>query len=131
MRKLVMVLGVAALVLASAAYVSAGQKNMKGEKGIIIGQAIEVSTYAMQDSDGEGYVDALTNRANQGFPVGILEDETGEFWLVVYRNPAPASGMQTGNAMLAPLMGKKVVAQGLKYKAKGLSVIRMSIVSEY
>ena len=120
-----------AILLGGIAYVSSARGAPTPEKGIIIGQAIEFSTYAMHDRGDEGYVAALVNRAELGFPVGILEEDTGEIWIVVYRNPAPASGLQTGNDMLAPLMGKKIVVQGLKYRAPGVNVIRMSIASEY
>lgn len=125
------VVGAILLSVSGIAYVSSAMGVEKPEKGILIGQAIEFSTYAMQDREGEGYVAALTNRAELGFPVGILEEGTGDIWIVVYRNPAPASGMQTGNEILAPLMGKKIVVQGLKYRAPGVNLIRISIASEY
>lgn len=125
------VAGAILLSVSGIAYVSSAMGVTKPEKGILIGQAIEFSTYAMQDSGDEVYIAALTNRAELGFPVGILEEDTGEMWIVVYRNSAPASGLQTGNEMLAPLMGKKVVVVGIKYRAPGVNVIKMSTAAEY
>ena len=44
----------------------------KGEKGLVVGHAIEISTYAMKGF-GEDFIGEMQNRAKQGFPVGIIE----------------------------------------------------------
>ncbi len=102
----------------------------KPEKGVIVGTAIELSTYAAQGL-GEGSAEAMGARCEQGFPVGIVEEETGTVWVCFYRSNAPASGMEPANKTLQDFMGKKVAAQGLKYAAKGVSVLRLSVISEY
>ena len=119
-------------LLSVAAYVSyaAADTAQKPEKGVVVGTAIEITTYAMKGL-GEDIVQAHVSRTQQGFPVGILEEETGRVYVCSYRHPAPASGMTLANEMLEPYMGQKVAAQGLKYHAKGISVLRMSIVSDY
>ena len=52
-------------------------------------------------------------------------------WVCVYRNNAPASHLELANKHVTEYIGKKVTVQGLKYKAKGVNVIRMSVISEY
>ena len=111
------------------AYVSAGTAP-KGEKGILVGDVVDITTYAMQGL-GEENVAAFKNRAELGFPVGIVEEGTGRVYICVYRNPAPASGLQLANDVLAPYMGIKVAAQGLKYHAEGVNLLRLSVISEY
>lgn len=129
-RKYAMLMACSALVLTAGAWVFAQDAAPKGEKGIIVGDIIEIGTYAMQGNTPE-LVAAHKARIEEGFPVGILEEETGEIWVAVYRNNAPASHLELANKHLAEYVGKKVTVQGLKYKAKGASVIRVSVISEY
>lgn len=129
-NKYAILVACAAMVLTAGAWVFAQDAAPKGEKGIIVGDIIELGTYAMQGNTPE-LVPAHKARIEEGFPVGILEDETGEIWVAVYRNNAPASHLELANKHLAEYVGKKVTVQGLKYKAKGVSVIRVSVISEY
>lgn len=123
---------VAATVLAIAGTVWVGLASAEGkaEKKLIIGDVIELSTFAMKD-EGEDLVEATRSRIEQGFPAAILEDETGDVYVAVYKDPAPASRLERGNEHLLELVGKKVVANGLVYERNGVKVIRMSLVSEY
>jgi hypothetical protein len=116
-------------LLAAGAFVAA-DVAAKPEKGVIVGTAIEISTYATQGL-GEGSTDAMVARCEQGFPVGIVEAETGTVWVCFYRSNAPASGMETANETMQEFMGKNVAAQGLKYAAKGVNVLRLSVIGEY
>ena len=129
MKYLTLTIVLIAALFSAVAYVSAGEAP-QGEKGILVGDVIEISTYAMK-GPGEGNKDAYANRSGLGFPVGILEEGTGRIYICVYRNPAPASSLQTANDILTPYMGMKVAAQGLKYHADGVNVLRLSIISEY
>lgn len=117
------------MALSAMAYVSA-QEAAKPEKGVMVGDAIEITTYAMKGHSEEHFPGAK-HRAEAGFPVGILEDETGVIWVCAYRNTAPASHLETANKVMAPFIGQKVVVQGLKYRANGVNVIRVSVISEY
>lgn len=120
------------VVFSGVAFVYAGEMTApKPEKGMIIGDVIELSTYAMKGHGGEIFTEAGRDRAEKGFPVGILEESTGEVWIAVYRSSAPASHLEKANKHLIPLMGQKVAVQGLKYKAKGVNLIRLSLISEY
>lgn len=129
MKKLAFSMALVAALVIGVTYVSADTAK-KGEKTVIVGTVVEISTYAMKGV-GEDTVDAHVNRAELGFPVAILEDETGDMYVCVYRHTAPASPMTLANEVLKPFMGQKVAAQGLVYKAKGANVLRLSIVSEY
>ncbi len=111
------------------AYVAA-DAAVAPEKGIVVGTAIEISTYATQGMT-EKDIPAMVARCEQGFPVGILDESSGEVWVCIFRSSAPASGLETGNKRLQEYMGKKISAQGLKYKTKGVNVLRMAVVSEY
>lgn len=117
------------VVLAAVTFVAADIGNAP-EKGILVGTVIEISTYATQGM-AEADVPAMVSRCEQGFPVGILEEKTGQVWIAIFKNNAPASALETGNKHLQPLIGKKVSAQGMKYKAQGVNLIRVAVISEY
>jgi hypothetical protein len=133
MKKIAVPFAVVGAILCAAAFVYAQDaKKPEGEKGMVIGIAVSVPHYAMDGStEGEEAAKAMNYEAEKGFPVGILEDETGEIWICVWRNNAPASSLEAANEHLQGLMGTKVVAQGLKYKAKAANVMRVSLISEY
>lgn len=131
MKKLVLSLTLLAAVTGLAASLVSAAAAPKAEKGVIIGRVVDVATYAMKGSAGEEHSDAFLHRAELGFPVAIVEEESGEVYIAVFRTPAPASALETANNILAPLMGKKVAAQGLIYRAQGVNLIRLSVVSEY
>jgi len=118
------------LTLGMTWYNAAEAQAKKGQKGFIVGTVIDLATYGMKGQIEE-VAAAHKTRIEQGFPVGILEDETGEIWVCVFRNSAPASHLETGNHKLEEFAAKKVVCQGLKYESKNLNVIRFSTVSEY
>jgi hypothetical protein len=119
-----------AAVLTAGAWVFAQDAAPKGEKGIIVGDIVDLGTYAMQGYTPE-LVAAHKARIAEGFPVGMVEEGTGEVWVCVFRNNAPASHLELVNKYVADYIGKKATVQGLKYKAKGVNVIRMSVISEY
>jgi hypothetical protein len=98
--------------------------------GVVVGHAVEISTYAVKGLDAE-HIESMKFRSEKGFPVGIIEEETGKLYVCVYRNPAPASGLETANDKLAPFLGQKVAAQGLVYSEGDVKLLRLSIVTEY
>ncbi|MFP6581524.1 MAG: hypothetical protein VCD00_03095 [Candidatus Hydrogenedentota bacterium] len=100
----------------------------KGEKGIIVGSLVELTSYAMIEGDN---VEAAKDRAEKGFPVGIIEDDTNTIWLLTFRSSAPASHLEVANDHVADYIGMKVVIQGLKYERNGVNVVRFSSISEY
>lgn len=121
------VLAVALVLSLGITQVNAGGS---GEKGTVVGTAVELSTYAMKGL-GEGSTEEMQARAAQGFPVGIIEEGSGDLWVCVYRNSAPASGMEPANEMMSELLGQQVVVQGMKFKSSGVNLVRFSIISEY
>lgn len=131
MKNVILGIILASLIFGGMSYVSAGGKNAAPQKGVIVGEVIDISTYAMQGGRGATQAESGLFRCELGFPVGILEEETGVVWVAVYRNPVPAAGLQTANLILAPLLGKKAVIQGWLYRAQGVNLIRVGVVSEY
>lgn len=130
MKKVLTALTVLALAGTASMTVVSAQNESKAEKKLIIGDVIELSTFAMKDEE-EDLTGATRSRLEQGFPAAIVEDETGDVYVAVYKNPAPASKLERGNEHLLEFVGKKVVANGLVYERNGIKVIRMSLVSEY
>lgn len=130
MKKFTLALVVAAMVFGGTAYVAVGG-TPKAEDGMIVGVVIDIVDYGMHGRIGEEHVESGTYRAEHGFPIGILEDETGKVYVAVYRLPVPAAGLQTANKVLVPFMGKKIVAQGLIYRAQGVNVVRLALAKEY
>ena len=95
-KKSILALGVIAMVFSAVTYVSA---QAKGEKGVLVGTVIEITSYAMKGL-GEETIEGHKNRAEHGFPVGLLEDETGVVWICTFRSSAPASHLETANERL-------------------------------
>ena len=95
----------------------------------LTGEVIDIASYAMKDARGEEFAEGGRFRADHGFPIGILTDD-GDVWVAVFKNPAPASPLETANKLLVELMGKQVVVRGETYKAAGVNVIRIAIASE-
>lgn len=103
----------------------------KPRKGVIVGEVISIAGYAMKGALGEEHAEAGKYQLGVGFPVGILDDESGELYVCVFRNNAPASHLEAANKHLSEYMGMKVAAQGLIYKTDAVNVLRVSIISEY
>lgn len=111
---------------AAAVYVGAGDSSTV----TVTGEVIDIAGYAMGKAQGEEGREAGQFRAEQGFPVGILEEETHEVYFAVYKNPAPASALETASGILAPLMGKKVVVRGRLFEQPGVKVLQVAVFSE-
>lgn len=132
MKKTIGVMIVAAAVgIAIGGFAAAEKKAPKPKKGMVVGEVVDIVSLAMKGFSGVEHAESGQNRASQGFPIGILEEDSGDIFICAYKNPAPASSLQPANNILSPYMGKKVVVQGLKYKTHGTNVIRIAIVSEY
>lgn len=121
----------AMVIIGSTAGVLAAIKPTKPEKGVIVGEVIELSTFAMKGHGSKEIIAGAKNRVGQGFPVAILEDKTGDIFVAVYKNNAPASAMVMANKILEPYVGQKVVATGQIYRAKGMNLMQIRFVSEY
>ena len=129
MKKLIVAVSVVVSVFVVVAYVSAG--TPRKERAVIVGEVIDIANFGMLGRLGEENREAGLYRAKHGFPIGILEEETGKIYIAVYRVPVPAAGLTTANTVLSPFMGQKVVVSGFKYSMPGLNVFQVSIVSEY
>ena len=131
MKRLALAAFTIILMVGAVTYVTAASASTRGEKGAVIGEVIDIGNYAIKGLLGEDPAEAGRYRSDLGFPIGILEDGTGRVYVALYKLPVPAAGLQTGNTVLSPLMGRKVVAQGTKYHTAGVDVLQISLVAEY
>ena len=133
MKRLIVAVGVVVAVCTVMAYVSAGvaEGGPLEKEAVIIGEVIDIANYGMLGRRGAEHREGGLYRAKHGFPIGILEEETGKIYIAVYRVPVPAAGLTTANGVLSPFMGQTVVVGGFTYSTPGLDVIQVSIVSEY
>jgi hypothetical protein len=120
-------LALAAVLVVAATMVQVNAQS-KPEKGVIVGTLVELTSYAMLEEEN---LDAAKERAKEGFPIGIIEEETNTLWLLAFRSSAPASHLEVANEHVDGLIGKQVVIQGLKYNKNGINVVRFSTISEY
>ncbi len=127
MKKSLLVFAIVAILATAIVNVNAATKP---EKGLLVGTIVELTTLAMS-GDIEGNLETAKSRAEHGFPVALIEDETGTVWILAYRNSAPASHLQVANKIVQDYMGMQVVMQGLKYKSNGVNAIRFTTISEY
>lgn len=127
MKKVLMTVAAFALIATTIVQVNA---DTKPEKGVLVGTVVELTTYAMT-GDHAANIDTAKDRASQGFPVALIEDETNEIWILAFRNSAPASHLETANKAVADHIGVMSVVQGLKYTKDGINVIRFTTISEY
>ncbi|GEM_PF-2280503 len=97
----------------------------------VVGDVVDLVGLAMRGQGGDYTAEAMKFRVEHGFPVGLIEEESGAVYLVVYRDPAPAAHLETANKTLLPFVGKKVAAQGRIYEGKGYKVLEVAIVGEY
>ena len=121
----------ATLVMGAGSIYLYAQQAPKPEKGMIVGEVIDVTTYAMKGARGEDMEEAGKYRANLNFPIAIIEEETGDVFIAVYKNPAPASELDMANRILMEWMGKKVTVQGRIYRAPGINLIEIRVAYEY
>lgn len=125
------VAGALAVVACVAVALVNAQAEPKPEKGMVIGEVVELTAYAMKGPDAEDYLETAKDRAEHGFQLAIIEEDTGKLWFPAYRHSAPASHLKLPNPYLMELVGKKAVLQGIKYETKKINVIRFSVASEY
>jgi hypothetical protein len=129
MKKSVLAIAVIAMLATAIVKVNAASAP-KPEKGILVGTIVELTTLAMM-GDMADNLETAKDRAEHGFPVALIEDETATVWILSYRNSAPASHMEVANKHVQEYIGMQVVVQGLKYKNGGVNAIRFSTISEY
>ena len=117
-----------AIALSTTAFVGAQQR---AKKTMIVGEVIDVVDYTMKGWHGAEHAESGRYHAENGFPVAILEEETGEIYIATHKKSAPAAVMELANGLLIPFMGQKVVIQGHAYKADGINLVEVAIIGEY
>ena len=121
----------AGLLMAGGSLYLYAQQAPKAESKLIIGEVIDIVTYAMKGVRGEEMEAAGRYRADHDFPIAIIEEGTDDVYIAIYKDPAPASEIAMANKILKEWMGKKVTAQGRVYRVKGVNLIEVRVAFEY
>jgi hypothetical protein len=114
----------AAAVLASLFLAIVVGAQSAGEQRLLSGEVVSLAGCLMKGHMGSEKADVgQFDTAERGLPIGILDTETDQLYIAVYRggNAAPK---------LAELMGKKVNAQGATYFRHGVHLIDIQVVAE-
>ncbi|MGE5692996.1 MAG: hypothetical protein ACM3YF_04360 [Candidatus Zixiibacteriota bacterium] len=89
----------------------------------LVGEVICISCYVDHESKGAEHAACATSCAKRGVPMGILEDKTGNVFLVV-------KGHTGANADLQPFAGKKVALAGRWFERGGAKIFNLDTVTE-
>lgn len=89
----------------------------------LAGEVICISCYVDHESKGPEHAACATSCAKRGVPMGILEDKTGNVFLVV-------KGHTGANADLQPFAGKKVALTGRWFERGGAKIFNLDTVTE-
>ena len=125
MRKALLgcIAGVAAIAVVVGTAGAAGVPT--SEKRLVSGEVVSLSTYMMKDLRGEeGRAPGAYQVEKLGLPLAIIEDETDEIFIAVWKGPRSAQDK------LLPLMGLKINAQGPVFERGGVKLIEIQVVAE-
>jgi len=89
----------------------------------LVGEVICISCYVDHESKGPEHAACAASCAKRGVPMGILEDKTGNVFLVV-------KGHTGANADLQPFAGKKVALTGRWFERGGAKIFNLDTVTE-
>lgn len=126
-HKVTLAAGSFALVALFASFLSA--QGARGRE-TVTGEVVDLFGYVSEGRHGAEFAEAGKYRVENGFPVGIVNLENGAIYVAVFRDPSPASALETANGVLVDLVGKEVVAQGKVSEKHGLKLIELAVVSE-
>lgn len=94
-------------------------KEVKVTKGTISGEVIDIVCFTRHDSRGSDHAKCALYCAEQGIPLGILDEESGDIYL-----PLP-EGHSDPNKVLIDYIAKVVTATGTVYERGGLKQIEI------
>ena len=89
----------------------------------IQGHVIDIVCYTRHAAIGEKHLACATTCANTGIPIGILEDKTGEIFLVF-----PAGHTNPNEKMMA-FLEKDVTVKGMVHRKGGIKGITIADIS--
>ena len=98
--------------------------EMQKEEARIVGEVIDVVCYVRMDARGEKHIKCAEYCAQLGIPLGILEEKTGQIYLVF------PEGHGNPNEKAVPFIGKKVEVVGKINTKGGLKGITVKKISE-
>ncbi|MCI0330038.1 MAG: hypothetical protein L0196_03680 [candidate division Zixibacteria bacterium] len=126
MKKVLMAAATAALVASVAVLASDTKGKTEAApktEAKLVGEVICISCYADHESRGPEHAACAASCAKRGVPMGILEDKTGNVYLVV-------KGHTGANADLQPFAGKKVALTGRWFERGGAKIFNLNTVAE-
>ena len=89
----------------------------------LLGEVICLSCYVDHESKGPEHAACAASCAKRGVPMGILEDKTGNVFMVV-------KGHTGANEALQPFAGKKVALSGRWLERGGTKIFNLNTVAE-
>ena len=89
----------------------------------LVGEVICISCYTDHESKGAEHAACAASCAKRGVPMGVLEEKTGNVFLVV-------KGHSGANADLEPFAGKKVALTGRWFERGGAKIFNLDTVTE-
>jgi len=126
MRK-VLVATLAAALLASVAVLASDTKGKTEAapktEAKLLGEVICLSCYVDHESKGPEHAACAASCAKRGVPMGILEDKTGNVFMVV-------KGHTGANEALQPFAGKKAALSGRWLERGGAKIFNLNTVTE-
>jgi hypothetical protein len=94
------------------------------ETKMIQGEVVDITCYLRHDSKGAKHVKCAEYCANLGMPLGLLEDETNQLYLII-----PA-GHEDPKPLVFPHLGDKVKVHGKLYAMGGLTGVEIEKIEE-
>ena len=119
---------VVVLTLVSAAAVLASDTKGKTEaapktEAKLVGEVICLSCYVDHESKGAEHAACAASCAKRGVPMGILQDKTGNVFMVV-------KGHTGANEAMQPFAGKRVSLTGRWMERGGSKIFNLETVAE-
>lgn len=122
-----------ALVSATALYAEEGQTHGDHQAGhglqmvaskTVEGEIVDITCYLRHQARGEEHIQCAVMCANMGMPLGVLEDETEQIYLIV---PSGHSDPKEG---VLEHIGKHVKVKGTMLALGGLTTLEIEEVRE-
>ncbi len=99
-------------------------KEMKEKKAHLVGEVIDVSCFTRMDGKGADHVKCAEYCIKQGAPVGILDEKSGQVYLVL---PEKMGG--DPKAKIMSFVGKRVEVMGKVDTKGGVKAITIEKIS--
>ena len=89
----------------------------------VTGEVIDITCYLRHDSKGEKHTKCAIFCANQGMPMGVLEDGTNKIYVII------PPGHEDPKRPIMPFLGKKVKIAAILYTMGGLTGLEVQEIA--